>query len=125
MRNSTSRYPPAYGDDLSVVAIINNLLKVGPKVSWLYAHPKPIARPTPFELSSNLYSQVMGGLRAASRIHELISARAICEPASWNPAKDPVVAPLSHGRINGIAPGALPRATTAVDLLASIFTNDS
>jgi hypothetical protein len=107
MWGSASCYPPAYGDHVPVVAIVNDLLKAGPKVSRPYARPKPIARPTPFQLSFNLYSQMIWGLRAISEIYEPQSVRAISEPAPWNPAEDPILYPLAHGRTNGTAPGAV------------------
>lgn len=127
MRSSTSCYPPPAGHKGGVTAIVNGLFTAAPRLSGqhLTSRPKPIARPTPFRLSFNLYSQVMRGLRAISKLPEPMTLRAICEPASWNPSNDPIIAPPAHRRTNGTAPGALPRAMTALDLLVSILTNDN
>lgn len=125
MKHSILCCPPPHNDYGAVVAIITGLLTVAPKVPGQYSksRPKPISRPTPFELSSNLYSQVMQGLQAISRLHEPMPL-AICEPAPWNPVNDPII-PRANGRTNGTAPGALPHATTAMDLLVSILINDA
>jgi hypothetical protein len=126
MRNLTPYYPPSYGDEKPVASIINSLLSSAPKVSgqYLYSRPKPIARPAPFQLSSNLYSQVMRGLQVIHKLPEPMPFHAICEPAPWNPANDPIVIPRADRRTNGTAPGALPLSMPAVDLLASMPAND-
>jgi len=125
VRNSASYYPPLCSDKVSVVAFVNSLLKVAPKVSGqhLDSRPKPIARPASFQLSSNLYAQVIQGLQAVPKLPAPMPLYAISEPAPWDPANDPIIARV-HGRTNGTAPGAVPCATAAVDLLAAIPTND-
>ena len=124
---STSCYPPPYDDKRPVAAVVDGLLTAAPMVSgrYLNSRPKPIARPVSFKLSSIFYSQLMRGLYAISKQPDPMPLRAICKPAPWNPENDPIVVPCAHGRITGAAPGALPPATTALDLLVSILTNDN
>ena len=123
MKTSASSYPPPCKGK-PVINIVDGLLSAGPKVSgkYLRLRPKPIARPTPFELSSKFYSQVMRDL-CVPKLLEPSPFHSISDPAPWNPVEDRIITPRAHGRTNGTAPGALSRTTNAMDLVSVLNKN--